>query len=233
LSFVRNGGATGCEVLRHMRHAVGSSSFFATGRGGHLNLRELWRTGESRHQVLPVMREGHPIQRAGGHSGHDAHCGDVYTSGRRSVGSASVGGSTSKAYRSSAPAKNGAGCETRTICHGGSATIKREQSAPRHHYNERGGTRLSGGRTDVSVCVAEARRPESASRRNAGSGAAGNISAGGDQYRASQFRTRGAGNSRDTAASGRIVSRNNAGREYCVGGRCSDGSSQSSQTNTI
>src|SRR5882724_7088192 len=129
-----------------MRRAVGSCSFFATGRGGHLNLRELWRTGESRHQVLPVMREGHPIQRAG-HSGHDAYCDDLYTSpasagGPRPVATASTG-------------KNGAGCGTRTIRHGGSAAIKREQSASHHHYYERGGTRLGCRGTDLSVCVAE------------------------------------------------------------------------------
>ncbi len=183
------------------------------------------------------MREGHPIERAGGHSGHDAYCGDLYTSpasagGPRPGATVSSGGGTSKARCSSvgttrsAPAKNGAGCGTRTIRHG--AAIKWEQSASHHHYHECGGTRFGCGRTDLSVCVAEARRPESANRRNTGSGAAGSFSVGGDQHRVGKFRVSGAGDNRNTAASGRI-----AGREYCVGGRCSGGSDQSSQENTI
>ena len=179
------------------------------------------------------MREGHPIQCAGGHSGHDAYRGDLYTSPAsagvpRLVATALGGGGTSKACRSSVAGtirsiatKKGAGCGTHTIRHG--TAIKWEQSASHHHYHERGGTRFGCGRTDLSVCVAEARRPESASRRNTGSGAADSISAGGDQYRAGKFRVSGAGDNRNTAASGRI-----AGRECCLGGGCSGGSDQSS-----
>ena len=234
VSFVWDGGATGCEVLCRVRRAIGSCSFLATARGGDLNLRELWRTGESRHQVLSVLREGHPIQRAG-HSGHDAYCGDLYTTPAgvpRPVATASSGGGTSKACRNrvagtirTIPTKNGTGCGRRTIRHG--AAIKREQSASHHHYRERGGTRFGCGRTDLSLCVAEARRPESANRRNTGSGAADSISAAGDQYRAGKFRVSGAGNSRNTAG-GRI-----AGREYCVSGGCGGRSGQGSKANTV